>query len=552
MKSSRQHYPPADTRTVRGLLPLVACLGALLVPAAAHAALPWPDRTLQLGLLDEEGGAAALRESAPFGLRYHYLAGGVNTDSSWQSWATGGGSFVPGFIFDSAANGMLPVFSYYELRQSRPGAGQSNEQLAVIGNLGDRQTMREWFEDLKLFFQKAGATGATTVLQVEPDLWGYVQRHAGDDAADMPAQVAATRMDELRGLPDTAAGVARGVKRLRDAYAPQVLLGYPVSIWGTSKDIAVTDESHEAIDVLADRSVRFYRSLGADFDVTFTEIADRDAAYPTRHDGRGDAAWWDASDFARYARYLGRVHAALDRPVVVWQIPLGNTLYRAMDDTPHHYRDNRVQWYLGPDAREHLRPLLHAGVVALLFGSGQVDGTCACDAAGDGVTDPRPIDGNDRRSLSADDDGGYFRSRAAAYYREGALPLPASTRGPKRSRGGSLPAKLRHPGRFDTRAHVSKRTVRRGKAVDIRASVLPTKSQRALVSIEVYRGTRQVFQRYFDHAALWRGRARRFRARWQVPPRAAPGDYEVRLGVFAPGFAKLRAWNARAARLRVR
>jgi hypothetical protein len=34
------------------------------------------------------------------------------------------------------------------------------------------------------------------------------------------------------------------------------------------------------------------------------------------------------------------------------------------------------------------------------------------------------MDGNDRASLSADDDGGYFRERAAAYYRGGALVLP--------------------------------------------------------------------------------------------------------------------------------
>ncbi|MBV8256195.1 MAG: hypothetical protein JO073_00105, partial [Actinobacteria bacterium] len=50
--------------------------------------------------------------------------------------------------------------------------------------------------------------------------------------------------------------------------------------------------------------------------------------------------------------------------------------------------------------------------------------TCACDATKDGVTNPPPIDGNNRLSLSADDDGGYFRAQVRAYYRAGALPLP--------------------------------------------------------------------------------------------------------------------------------
>jgi hypothetical protein len=64
-----------------------------------------------------------------------------------------------------------------------------------------------------------------------------------------------------------------------------------------------------------------------------------------------------------------------------------------------------------------------AGVIALLFGGGADGTTCACDARHDGVTNPAPKHGNRRRSLSADDDGGYFRSRARAYYRGGALRL---------------------------------------------------------------------------------------------------------------------------------
>jgi len=411
---------------------LVVCLlaGALAAAAPAHARLPWPATTLQLGLDDEEGGAAALRESAPFGLRYHYLAGGVNTGGGWATWATGGGSFVTGFVEDSVANGMVPVFSYYQLRQSRPGASRGDERQAIVTNLADRATMRAWFEDVRLFFERAGATGQPVVLQVEPDLWGYVQQTGGDDAGDVPAQVAATGLPELAGLPDTAAGVARAVKRLRDRNAPKVLLGYPLSIWGTGKDIAISNEDDASVDHLSHRSVRFLRSLRTSFDVLFSEVADRDSGYAVKRDGRDPAdVWWDAHDFRRFGRYIANVHRATRLPVVVWQIPLGNTLYRAIDDTPHHYADNRVQWLLGGGTRQHLREWVRAGVVALLFGSGQADGTCACDAARDGVTNPPPNDTHRRPSLSADDDGGYFRARARAYYRDGALPLPAATRG---------------------------------------------------------------------------------------------------------------------------
>jgi hypothetical protein len=65
-----------------------------------------------------------------------------------------------------------------------------------------------------------------------------------------------------------------------------------------------------------------------------------------------------------------------------------------------------------------------AGYVGFLFGGGADGTTCACDARRDGVTNPTPIGGNTRPSLSADDDGGLFRSLVGAYYRAGPLRLP--------------------------------------------------------------------------------------------------------------------------------
>jgi hypothetical protein len=49
--------------------------------------------------------------------------------------------------------------------------------------------------------------------------------------------------------------------------------------------------------------------------------------------------------------------------VVKWQIPLGNTLMRAMDETWGHFRDNRVQRLLGSRNTKLLRAYRKAGVV---------------------------------------------------------------------------------------------------------------------------------------------------------------------------------------------
>ena len=71
-----------------------------------------------------------------------------------------------------------------------------------------------------------------------------------------------------------------------------------------------------------------------------------------------------------------------------------------LNDTWGHYRDNRVQWLLGPGSRAHLKAYIDAGYAGFLFGGG-ADGT-----------------------TSASTDGGYFDARARAYYKQGALKLP--------------------------------------------------------------------------------------------------------------------------------
>jgi hypothetical protein len=96
---------------------------------------------------------------------------------------------------------------------------------------------------------------------------------------------------------------------------------------------------------------------------------------------------------------------------------------RAEDNSWGHFQDNHVQTLLG-GSRAQLQAYAQAGVIAFLFGGGAEGTTCACDARRDGVTNPAPIGGNARASLSADDDGGYFRDRARAYYRGGAVALP--------------------------------------------------------------------------------------------------------------------------------
>jgi hypothetical protein len=391
---------------------LAAAVVAVLVLAVPAAEA----RRVELGLTDAPGGAKKLRRSAPFGYRYQYLAGGVNTGSGWATWNPNG-TFASMYARESWAAHITPVFTYYMVRQSLPGRDDSDEARADLDNLRNQATMRDLYADLRLLFRRLHGS-RPVIVHVEPDLWGYAQRAArADDASTVPAAVASSGDPDLAGLPNTLAGFAQATVRLRNRYAPNVRLAYHLSVWGTNTDIALQDPPPRQVDRLAARAARFERSLGARFDYAFAEFSDRDADFKRLIYGDGGASWWRAGDFSRDIRFDSRFSHATRLRLFKWQIPLGNTLMRAMDNTWGHYQDNRVQWLLGAGSRAHLARYRRAGVAAFLFGGGADGTTCACDARHDGTTNPAPIDGNTRPSLSADDDGGYFRARARAYYR---------------------------------------------------------------------------------------------------------------------------------------
>jgi hypothetical protein len=532
---------------------LAALCASLAVPALAGATpapLPagWPSATMQLGLRDDEGGAAALGQSTKLRIRYHYLSGGVNTGRGWSTWAQGGGSFVTGFIDDSVSHGFLPVFSYYQLPESSPGTG-GDEQQGDLLNLRTPQTMKTWFEDLKLFFAKANQTGQTAVLHVEPDLWGYIEKaELGNGGRDVPVAVASTGLTELQGLPNDASGLARAVVRLRDAYAKHVLLGYHLSVWGTGEDIGDSDPSDAHVDQLAAQAASFYQGLHANFDLVFAETANRDAGYRKAVDG-DDRGWWTAQDFARNVRFLGDVANTTGKRIVMWQTPLGNTAMRSMNNTYGHYQDNRVQWLLdGATGRDHLKAYANAGVIAFLFGAALDGATCACDARHDGVTNPAPISGNTRTALSADDDGGLFRSLANGYYAAGTVALPAATV------SGGKPGKSSGPARFTISTTRAAKSVHRGTTFAAKVRVRASKTTRVVVAVQYYKpGARSLTaQVSYRSQTLRGGKTKTFNPRYKVPSGARRGGWKVKVGVFDANFKKLLQWSENAARFTVR
>jgi hypothetical protein len=346
---------------------------AKAVSQSGTGAAAWPFKTLQLGAEENLGSTVPANQTGKMGFRYAYLAGGANTGTGWANYA----SAVPTYISDSEAAGVVPVFTYNQLQQSLPGNRNSNECDADAENMTNPTTMLAYFQDLKLFFQKAAQASGPVVMQYEPDLWGCVEWASvggksntfpfAGDATNVPAAIASSGMPELKALPNTAAGLAQAVITLRNEYAPKVLVGYHLSYWGTGVDLQLNHPDDATVQAMATDSVAFYRSLGANFDVIFSETHDRDAGYRQAVDHETTSYWWTQTDFQHLGEYLGAIHQALGLPSVIWQIPTGTT---NMNNTPGNYADNQVQSLLGNTAAAHalLKSYAAAGVTGLLFG----------------------------------------------------------------------------------------------------------------------------------------------------------------------------------------
>ncbi len=120
--------------------------------------------------------------------------------------------------------------------------------------------MQAYWQDVRLLFQRVRGT-KPVVVHVEPDLWGYLEQ-----AGDLPL----------------AAAFAQQWVSLRDSLAPNVVLAYHMSGWGTKHDIAYEDPPDATVRAYASQSAKFYLALHAKFDLSFEDFSDRDAASTRR------------------------------------------------------------------------------------------------------------------------------------------------------------------------------------------------------------------------------------------------------------------------------
>ena len=163
------------------------------------------------------GDLSQMHSEVPYDYRYQYLAGGANTGEGWQSWGT---NYAGNYVSQSRQRGYIPGFVYYMILQSAPSYDE-------YSNLNNATTMRSYYTDFKTLMQQMNDGGAGFV-NVEPDLDGVMMQNSSntnDDAALQPTKVGGSGMPELAGMPDNFRNYWQALVKLRDLYAPHVVLG---------------------------------------------------------------------------------------------------------------------------------------------------------------------------------------------------------------------------------------------------------------------------------------------------------------------------------------
>ena len=208
---------------------------------------------------------------------------------------------------------------------------------------------------MRLLFQRVSGT-KPVVVHVEPDLWGYLEQANAVALASSFAQQWVT---------------------LRNQLAPNVILAYHMSGWGTKHDIVYEDPPDATVRAYAAQSAAFYNSLHARFDISFEDFSDRDAGFYEKVENNPNT-WFTPADFHRHLLYGATFVKLPGLRMAAWQIPLGNTKWeRHAGPLPRQPR---------PVAARLDRPrapaaYAAAGYVAFLFGGG-ADGTTSAQTDG--------------------------------------------------------------------------------------------------------------------------------------------------------------------------
>jgi hypothetical protein len=308
-------------------------------------------------------------------LHYQYLSG-LSTDGGWVTWNSN--PDYAGLQIQRCKNhDVIPMFAYYAMAS----AGDGN----LTGSIQNATYMTTYFQDFIQLLGDIKTAGTPVVILHEPDFWGYNEQLAiaNGGADNVPAQVSVSNAPECNDEPNTIIGFAQCLLKLTRSRAPNALIGFHASAWGSGVDIEQNTDPTFNVTSEANKTVAFFKTIGADqADFVSTDMLDRDAGcYEVAGTNCGTTprtdVYWDETNetlpnFHQELTWAGAITSGLNLPMIWWQLPFG-VPSATPGGAPQHYRDDRVDYIF-----VHLNEYIKAGGVGAVWGtgdSGQTDWT---------------------------------------------------------------------------------------------------------------------------------------------------------------------------------
>jgi hypothetical protein len=234
--------------------------------------------------------------------------------------------------------------------------------------------LTRYLNDYRFFLQKIGTSH--DMIDLEPDFWGFA-RGMGD-LNKVPAQVTAAAPNDCANQGNSVAGLSRCLIAMTRKYAPNAAVGLHLSCWDWPGNVAKCGKDYLALG-----------ATGADFLVG--EVEDADAGLNATPARGAHNTFWTDQQWAAQLAYWKQMTQTVGKPVVAWQIPVGNM---RLNNTVNHYQDDKVDWLFS-----HLDQVASAHVAGLLFSPGQP------------------------ASTTVESDGGNLFAKTIAYRNAGGTPL---------------------------------------------------------------------------------------------------------------------------------
>ncbi|WP_051710901.1 carbohydrate-binding protein [Andreprevotia chitinilytica] len=397
--------------------------------------------------------------------RYVYLNGGASVpgNNSWCTWTTIPCFRETSFIRESKKQGMIPIFVFYNIAD---GGESYTTDLAHVQDATYMQAyFKDWLNVINIANTEAGDDPVGYVI--EPDFIGYLMQNSGLQPNQITARVdqayssgVLTASDPQ--FPNTVDGLVKAVNYIIQKYSKNAWYGWQINVWSDAQSGAsgqglmhITDAGEHGwtngrpyIAASAQRVANYYNaagitSYGASF-ISFDKYG---------YDGgaAGNSKWqFNGDHWNNYLYYVSTLHTALQKPVVLWQLPaghvngsVGNNPYTGSpfatltNATSKHYEDTGPTYFFGDtfsaspsvfapsyyqtnaagDAKvstsgsnvvwgSHWPEARDAGVITALFGAGVGDSTDNIGLGGQALTDDY-----------------WWFVHAARYYSNGVTPL---------------------------------------------------------------------------------------------------------------------------------